>query len=121
MSRLATRGVADFHFLELLVLDLYRQIQHSFNGTASAGLKLRSRSIFPEDCAAQAHMPFFVRLYAFPIQLRGRTIAGSLAKFDELLVLFQRERLACELRGTDAFDGGLECRKKLEHRAVSVC
>src|SRR5436309_4386710 len=120
ITTLAPRGVAHLHLFKLFVLNLHGQIQNGFNGAACLGLKLGGRRILFENRAAEADVPFFVRLYAFPIELRSCTIAGGFAKLNELLVLFQCERLARELCGADAFDCRFETCQKLEHRTVTI-
>src|SRR5438093_3392467 len=117
---LAARGVADLHLFKLFILNLHRQTQNGFNRPACLGLKLGGCCILFENRAAETDVPFFVGLYAFPIELRSRSIAGGLAKLNELLVFFQCERLARELCGADAFDCRFETFQKLEHRAVTI-
>src|SRR5262245_40835081 len=65
------------------------------------------------------HMPLLVRLNAIAIELRGRIFTSQLAEFDELLILFQRERLARKLSGADPLDGRVKAGEQLVHRSVS--
>src|SRR5262245_54531125 len=113
-----TRRVGNFHFLELLVLDLHRQVQHSFNRFARHLLELRSNCIFFQHGSPEVDVPLFVGLNLLPIKLRGRMISSSFAKFDELLVLFQSERLPSKLSGADALDRGFEAGQQLKHRSI---
>src|SRR5207249_11256969 len=104
ITTLAPRGVAHLHLFKLFVLNLHGQIQNGFNGAACLGLKLGGRRILFENRAAEADVPFLVRMYAFPIELRSCSIDGGFAKLNELLVLFICERLAHVMCDADAFD-----------------
>ena len=83
--------MADFHFLELFVLDFYRQIQNGFDSFSRLCLEFRCARVFVEHRATQTDVPFLIGLDAFAIKLRCGVIAGCFAVLDELFVLLQRE------------------------------
>src|SRR5688572_6542380 len=64
-------------------------------------------------------MPAFIRLNMLSVKVGGSRFPGTFAEFHELLVLFQSEGFAREVRAGDALDSGTESPEKRVHRPIT--
>src|SRR5437867_1550038 len=116
----AARGVMDPRRRERRPLQLLGELERASRRPRGGGLRLVRRGEAQEQRPPELVVVAFVRLDHIAVHRRGLLVAGCLAELDELAVLDDRDRLARELPGRHALDGGQEPIEVLEERAVAL-